>query len=82
MHACFLALLIEGYGQLAPRTFSGRLFCVAYATIGVPFTLVFLSACVQRLLAPTEKFLEVLCRSVAITIWSYTAEIGSLGHLS
>ena len=51
-----------GYGHIAPETFTGRLFCVAYATVGVPFTLVFLSACVQRLLGPTESMLEFLCR--------------------
>jgi len=56
-------LTTVGYGHIAPETFTGRLFCVAYATVGVPFTLVFLSACVQRLLGPTESMLEFLCRS-------------------
>jgi hypothetical protein len=28
-----------GYGNIAPQTFGGRLFCIIYGFIGIPFTL-------------------------------------------
>ena len=38
---------------MAPITQQGKAFCILYAALGLPFTLVFMSACVQRLLEPT-----------------------------
>lgn len=31
--------LFSGYGNIVPETFWGRLFCIAYALIGIPLTL-------------------------------------------
>ena len=28
-----------GYGNIAPKTFAGRLFCILFAIVGIPFTL-------------------------------------------
>lgn len=28
-----------GYGNIVPETFNGRLFCIVFALIGIPFTL-------------------------------------------
>ena len=28
-----------GYGNIAPKTFNGRLFCILFAIVGIPFTL-------------------------------------------
>ncbi|KAM4697110.1 potassium channel subfamily K member 6 [Rhinophrynus dorsalis] len=39
-----------GYGYTTPLTDSGKAFCIIYALIGVPFTMLVLSACVQRLM--------------------------------
>ena len=30
---------VPGYGNIAPKTFSGRLFCILFAIVGIPFTL-------------------------------------------
>ena len=43
-----------------PLTSGGKLFCIFFAAFGIPFTLVFLSASVQRLLYPTLKLLAWL----------------------
>ena len=37
---------------------TGKMACILYAVVGIPFTLIFLSALVQRLLAPTFKLLS------------------------
>ena len=47
----------SGYGHIVPLTPGGKLFCTFFAAFGIPFTLVFLSASVQRLLFPTLRFL-------------------------
>lgn len=31
--------VISGYGNIVPATFEGRLFCIIFAIIGIPFTL-------------------------------------------
>ena len=31
--------ITTGYGNIAPKTFSGRLFCILFAIVGIPFTL-------------------------------------------
>lgn len=49
-----------GYGHVAPLTAGGKLFCLFYAALGIPFTLIFLSAAVQRLLEPSIKILNFL----------------------
>ena len=46
-----------GYGHIVPLTMNGKVFCIFYASCGIPFTLVFLSACVQRLQEPTFRML-------------------------
>lgn len=42
-----------GYGHVTPLTKNGKIFTIVYATLGIPFTLVFITATVQRLLEPT-----------------------------
>ncbi|KAF3693317.1 Potassium channel subfamily K member 6 [Channa argus] len=41
-----------GYGQTAPLSDTGKAFSILYALIGVPFTMLVLTACVQRLMYP------------------------------
>jgi len=53
-----------GYGHIHPMTAAGKITCILYAVIGIPFTLIFLSALVQRLLAPTFKLLSSFIRKL------------------
>lgn len=41
-----------GYGQTSPLTDLGKIFSIVYALLGVPFTLLVLTSCVQKLLFP------------------------------
>ncbi|XP_053728945.1 potassium channel subfamily K member 6 [Synchiropus splendidus] len=41
-----------GYGHIVPLTNGGKIFSIVYALIGVPFTMLVLTACVQRLMYP------------------------------
>lgn len=36
---CFFSSLNTGYGNIAPQTTNGRIFCIFFALIGIPFTL-------------------------------------------
>ncbi|XP_014888685.1 potassium channel subfamily K member 6 [Poecilia latipinna] len=41
-----------GYGHTTPLSDAGKAFSIAYALIGVPFTMLVLTACVQRIMQP------------------------------
>ncbi|TKS80642.1 Potassium channel subfamily K member 1 [Collichthys lucidus] len=41
-----------GYGHTTPLSDTGKAFSIIYALIGVPFTMLVLTACVQRLMYP------------------------------
>lgn len=41
-----------GYGHTTPLSDTGKAFSILYALIGVPFTMLVLTACVQRLMYP------------------------------
>lgn len=52
-----------GYGHINPVSPYGKMTCILFALLGIPFTLVFLSALVQRLLSPTYKiFTKLMAR--------------------
>ncbi|XP_013865012.1 potassium channel subfamily K member 1b [Austrofundulus limnaeus] len=43
-------LSTTGYGHTAPLSDGGKTFCIVYSVIGIPFTLLFLTAVVQRIM--------------------------------
>lgn len=49
-----------GYGHVTPLSRTGKIFCICYAIIGIPVTLLLLAGLVERLLIPTIRFLRFL----------------------
>lgn len=46
-----------GYGHQSPLSGEGKVFCILYAIIGIPMTLVLLAAVVERALVPVNALL-------------------------
>jgi len=49
-----------GYGNTAPLSDWGKVFCILYAAVGVPLTLIMFTALVERLMIPTSLILQFL----------------------
>lgn len=57
--AC-LCFMVAGYGHVTPLSEGGKIFCIVYALIGIPMTLMLLTAVVDRLMVPTTWLLRYL----------------------
>ncbi|XP_023779382.1 potassium channel subfamily K member 1, partial [Cyanistes caeruleus] len=49
LNPCLLCF-VAGYGHTVPLSDGGKAFCIIYSVIGIPFTLLFLTAVVQRII--------------------------------
>ncbi|CAG5116850.1 unnamed protein product [Candidula unifasciata] len=56
-----------GYGRVTPLSDAGKAFCIVFAIMGIPLTLILFTAAVERLMIPTRQLLY----------WLYD----KLGHL-
>ncbi|KYO18812.1 potassium channel, subfamily K, member 1b [Alligator mississippiensis] len=48
-------LSTTGYGHTVPLSDGGKAFCIVYSVIGIPFTLLFLTAVVQRIIVHVTR---------------------------
>ncbi len=48
----------SGYGHQSPLSYEGKVFCMLYAVVGIPMTLLLLSAVVERALIPISRALS------------------------
>ncbi|XP_055390262.1 potassium channel subfamily K member 1-like [Condylostylus longicornis] len=53
-----------GYGHVTPLSQTGKIFCIIYASFGIPLTLVLLTAIIERLLIPANWLLGKLNSSL------------------
>ncbi|KAL4709503.1 hypothetical protein ACJJTC_007234 [Scirpophaga incertulas] len=64
-----------GYGHVTPLSKPGKLFCMVYALLGIPLTLVLLSALVERLLLPATALLRALNASLGHLFRPFTIRL-------
>ncbi|KAJ8365233.1 hypothetical protein SKAU_G00140640 [Synaphobranchus kaupii] len=61
-------LSTTGYGHTVPLSDGGKAFCIIYSLIGIPFTLLFLTAVVQRIMVfSTRRPVEYIHRRWGLT---------------
>ncbi|XP_048348842.1 potassium channel subfamily K member 6 [Sphaerodactylus townsendi] len=74
---CSTLITTVGYGYTTPLSDAGKAFCIFYALLGVPFTMLLLTATVQHLIGTfTSGPLEYLALK-----WGYARQTLSCGHL-
>ena len=59
-----LFLSVIGYGYLAPRSGAGRIFCVLYAAMGIPLTLLTLMSVGERFRQLIGQLVTFISRKV------------------
>ncbi|XP_078069900.1 potassium channel subfamily K member 1-like [Mustelus asterias] len=69
-------LTTTGYGHTVPLSDGGKAFCMIYSLIGIPFTLLFLTSLVQRIMVHVSR------RPVQYihTRWGYSRQSVALVH--
>ncbi|KAB0375294.1 hypothetical protein FD755_013786, partial [Muntiacus reevesi] len=53
---CIITLSTIGYGTIFPKTSGGQMFCVVFATIGIPLTIMLFKYIFILVYLPSEKF--------------------------
>lgn len=64
-----LIFFIIGYGHVSPLSTGGKLFCIIYAILGIPMTLILISGCVERLVLVTNGIYETMKKMKAFKIY-------------
>ncbi|KAG2467126.1 KCNK1 protein, partial [Polypterus senegalus] len=69
-------LSTTGYGHTVPLSDGGKAFCIIYSVIGIPFTLLFLTAVVQRIMVYSSRRPVMYIH----TRWGFSKQVVALVH--
>ncbi|KAK1171023.1 hypothetical protein AOXY_G8006 [Acipenser oxyrinchus oxyrinchus] len=69
-------LSTTGYGHTVPLSDGGKAFCIIYSVIGIPFTLLFLTAVVQRIMVYVTRGPVMYIH----TRWGFSKQLVALVH--
>ncbi|XP_028675980.1 potassium channel subfamily K member 1b [Erpetoichthys calabaricus] len=69
-------LSTTGYGHTVPLSDGGKAFCIIYSIIGIPFTLLFLTAVVQRIMVYSSRRPVMYIH----TRWGFSKQVVALVH--
>lgn len=69
-------LSTTGYGHTVPLSDGGKAFCIIYSVIGIPFTLLFLTAVVQRIMVYVTRGPVTYIH----TRWGFSKQLVALVH--
>lgn len=61
-----MQVCLSGYGNIAPLSGGGKVFCMVFAVFGIPMTAIMLTAIVERLLQFTEVLEKFLCSTCTV----------------
>jgi len=72
-------LTTVGYGRVTPLSEGGKVFCIMYALVGIPLTLIMFTALVERIMILTNMLLKYLLERMQHAYRTFTIR---LLHLS
>lgn len=64
-----------GYGHVTPLTNAGKMFCMLYAMLGIPLTLILLSAMVEKMITPATYMLQTFNSSLGHLFRPFTIRL-------
>jgi len=64
-----------GYGHVTPLSEGGKIFCIVYALLGIPLTLIMFTAVVERVMILTSKLLKFLSDQLGHTYNAFNIRI-------
>ncbi|RNA39919.1 potassium channel subfamily K member 1-like [Brachionus plicatilis] len=72
-----------GYGDVYPQTQLGKIFCIIFASIGIPITLLLLYAIIERLMVKTSRALDIFINQVqpALNTASFVSKPVERSHM-
>ncbi|XP_040581174.1 potassium channel subfamily K member 1 isoform X2 [Lepeophtheirus salmonis] len=64
-----------GYGHQTPLSTEGKIFCIVYALVGIPMTLLLLSVIVEKMMVPSKQLLNWMMDKVGHIYTPFTIRL-------
>ena len=77
-----MEFLIAGYGHQSPLSPEGKTFCIIYGLVGIPMTMLLITAVVERLMLPVNLLLIWLNNTMGHLYSPFSLRLFHLGLVS